>query len=142
MKFRIKHLLLIPAIVLALGAVADYAVVAICDGGYDLTVELDAESAVNVSSVSYLGVNRPHVADSIIASIDDNLKFMERQESVDPFVIRVGHSCRRSLFGRTWGHVQEYSHIVVVLHHPDGSRTIHRLTVPDRKQSRRVVVEG
>lgn len=141
MRFRVTHILAGMAIVFALLAAADFGVVAVCDGWYDLTVEIDSDAAARVSSVSYLAVHRLRMADAVVASIDDHLEFMEHQDSIAPFVIRVGHSHRKSLF-RTWGHVQEYSHVVVVLHHADGSRAIHRLPVPHRDHSRRIVVTG
>jgi len=118
----------------------EFASVSVCDGWYDLTVEVDAESATGVSRVSYMPVNQRDMADAIIATVDKQMQFMEHQTGVAPFTVNVGFSYRASNLGRTWGHVQEYSHIVVVLHRDDGSRSVHCLAVPHRDDSRHIVV--
>ncbi len=128
-------------VVLAL-AFYDFVFVAVCDGWYDLTVEVDAESATGVSRVSYMPANQREVEGAIVAAIDNHLQFMEHQAGVAPFTVNVGFSFRASGLGRTWGHVQRYSHIVVVLHRDDGSRSVHCLAVPHRDDARLVVVTG
>lgn len=112
----------------------------IADGWYDLTVEVSPEIAEGVSQVSYLCANDAEMADAITASIDEQLRFMEHQTTAGPFTVSVGFSFRGSALGPTWGHVQEYSHIVVVLDYADGSRVVHRLGIPHREESKLIVV--
>ncbi len=110
----------------------------ICCGWYDLTVEIDREFAPNVSRVSYMGANRG-LSEAVIASVDEYLEFMDHQDSVEPIILPVGFSYREVL-GQTWGDVQEYSDVIVVLHHDDGSKEVHRLEVPHRDDTRRILV--
>ena len=127
-------------IVLGVCVFREFATVAYCDGSYDLTVEIDEDSATGVTSVSYLGANGSDMADSFIAMLDELSESMEHRESAEQFAVHVGFSYRASNSGRTWGHVQEYSHLIVVLHQDDGTRVVHRLTVPHRDDSRHIVV--
>lgn len=139
-KRRVAYFLFAVAIGVTLLIALNVGQEAICDGWYDLTVEVDADSAANVSSVSYLGVNGTDAADAVVASISDYLEFMKHRDSASPFVVSVGFSYRESALGRRSGYVQEYSHVIVVLHHNDGSMEIHRLEIPDREVSRQIVV--
>ena len=68
------------------------------------------------------------------------VKYMKHQDSVEPFRVMVGISCRASNFGRTWGNEQQFSHVIVVLQHVDGSCTVHRVEIPSREVSRRILV--
>ena len=111
-----------------------------CDGWYGLTVVIEENAARNVSGVSFLPVSRADMADAIVDSIDEQLRIMEYQDSVDPFTVKVGFSYRESILGRRWGHAQEYSHIIVVLHDDNEPRRLHRLVIPHRDDSRRITV--
>jgi hypothetical protein len=136
---RVAAILL--AVVLGAFAFYEFAVVAVCDGWYGLTVEVDPEMAGDVSRVSYVGANNEEMARSLVAMVDDLNRSMDERDSADPFLVNVGFSFRASnLLGRTWGYGQQYSHIVVVLHRTDGSRTVHLLPVPHRNDSKRVIV--
>jgi hypothetical protein len=120
--------------------VYEFAFVNVCDGSFNVTVEIDAESAKDVSRVSYLPIRRAQMDKTPDDSYLNQVKFMEHQDSVEPFAVRVGISCRESNLGRTWGYVQQYSHLIVVLQHADGSRAVHRVEIPTRDGSRRIVV--
>ena len=120
--------------------VYEFAIVKVCDGWLDVTVEIDAESAKDVSRVSYILINQSQMASTLGDSLDVELKLAHHQDSVEPFTVRVGTSCRESNLGRTWGYAQQYSHLIVVLQHADGSRIVHRLAIPSRDGSRRISV--
>ena len=117
-----------------------FAPVEVSDGWYDLTVEIDADCAAGVSLVSYLPADNRDMADAIVATVDNQFRFMEHQDTVEPFTVNVGFSLRASKFGLTWGHRQQYSHLIVVLHRDDGSRVLHRLAIPHRDDSRKIIV--
>lgn len=115
--------------------------VAVCDGSYQLQIELEPEAASGVSSISYIGVGSADVAEDVTRSIDKQLQFMEHIEPVAPFNVAVMFSYR-SRFGETWGDTQKFSHIVVVLHQEDGGTSTHILPVPHRDISRHLVVSN
>ena len=136
---RVAAILL--SVVLGCFAFYEFAIVAVCDGWYDLTVEIDPELAGDVSRVSYVGASNEDMAESLVPMVDDLNGSMGERDSVDPFLVNVGFSFRVSNpLGRTWVYGQQYSHIIVVLHRTDGSRAVHLLPVPHRNDSRRVIV--
>ncbi len=112
----------------------------VCDGSFDVTIEIDAESAKDVTRVSYLPIRRAQMDNTPDDSYVNQVKFMEHQDSVEPFTVLVGTSCGASNLGRTWGHVQQFSHVIVVLQHVDSSRKVHRVEIPTRDGSRRIIV--
>lgn len=112
---------------------------AYCAGQYELTVDVDSDLAGGIREVAYVGVSNAKTADSMSPEIDSFLDSMNREPAV-PFVVQVGFSYRESMLGRTWGHVQEYAELIVVLIRNDGSRGVHRLPVPHRNESRRIFV--
>lgn len=121
-------------------AAYEFAFVKVCDGSFNVTVEIDAESAKDVSRISYLPIRRAQMDKTPDDSCVNQVKFMEHQDSVEPFTVTVGISCRQSNLGRTWGYVQQYSHLIVVLQHADGSSRVHQLEIPTRDGSRRIIV--
>lgn len=121
-------------------AVYEFAIVKVCDGSFNVTVEIDTELAKDVTRVSYMPVRQTQMDNTPGDSYVKQVKVMEHQDSVEPFTVRVGISCRASNLGRTWGHTQQYSHLIVVLQHVDGSNKVHRVAIPSRDGSRRIVV--
>lgn len=114
---------------------------AICDGSYDLTVEISSGIDDSVSGISYLCVNNDEMAEAVLRAADTEIPLMSHRATKDPFTVNVGISYRRSGLGRTWGDVQQFSHIVVVLHRDNGSRDTYCVAIPRREKSRRVVVD-
>ncbi len=116
-----------------------------CDGSYDLTVEIAPESAVGVSSISYMCASNETGVDKIIADFQDVGPFaeLEHQATVEPFTVNLWFSYRVSqLSGRDLGYTQHVSYIVVILHREDGSSLIHRLEIPHRHDSRHLIVDS
>lgn len=134
---RIAAILVI--LLLAGFAVYEFAIVKVCDGSFNVTVEIDAELAKDVTRVSYMPVRQTQMDNTPDDVYIKQVKFMEHQDSVEPFKVRVGTSCRASNLGRTWGHVQQFSHVIVVLQHLDGASTAHRMAIPSGDGSRRIV---
>ena len=118
----------------------EFAIVAVCDGSYELTIEVDTELAREVTSISYVGVSQRDVS-SIVAAGPSNPEFVEIPDRATPFAIHVGTSERASnLLGHTWGYVQQYSHIVVALRYSDGTQTMHVLPIPHKDVSTRLTM--
>ena len=136
-----KRIAAILVILMLAGFVAfEFAFVKVCDGSFNVTVEIDAELAKDVTRVSYVPVNQAQIDDTPVESYVRQVKFLEHQDSVEPFKVRVGTSCRASNLGRTWGHTQQFSHVIVVLQHLHGSSTVHRMAIPSGDGSRGTVV--
>ena len=74
--------------------VYEFAFVNVCDGSFNVTVQIDAESAKDVSRISYLPIRRAQMDKTPDDSYVNQVKFMEHQDSVEPFTVRVGTSCR------------------------------------------------
>lgn len=116
---------------------------AVCDGHYDLTVELDAALAARTKSISYIAVHGEDTAKAVIAAIrHHDCRELQHQNSAAPIVIPVGIRYHVSWLGRRWGDVQEYSHFIVVLTLLDGSEEVHCLTIPHRDISGQIVVNS
>jgi hypothetical protein len=127
-------------IVLAVGVNVLLSDHAVCDGFYDVTVQLAPDYNPGATSLSYICCHDSEEADAVLQSLDDRLAVdATNKPSVAPFDIQTGVSWRRSL-GYTWGYYRQYSEIVLVLHRADGTRVVHRLPIPDRKESRQIVV--
>lgn len=141
MRFRVQHIMLATAALAVILFALDYSQVAICDGWYDIRVECDEEASAQIEGVSFIGVNGFDTANIVLNAVGDHLSEMNDLDSAPPFDMRVGHSHRASMFGRTWGHVQEYSHVVVVLFLAEGSKEVHCLTVPHRNEAKQITID-
>lgn len=136
-----KRVAAILIILLLAGFVAyEFAFVKVCDGSFRVTVEIDAESAKDVTLVSYMPIRLAQMDSTPDDVYVNQVKYMEHQDSLEPFTVRVGTSCRASNLGRTWGHVQQFSHVIVVLQRIDSSGTVHRVKIPSRDDARRTVI--
>lgn len=113
---------------------------AFCDGSYELTIEIDAEASAGLKDIAYVGAGSHQLAEDMLLSIDEYLETMKHKSSASLFVVPVGFSYRESMLGHKWGHTQEYSDLIVVLFRHDGSRSVHRLPIPHRADSRLVFV--
>jgi hypothetical protein len=112
---------------------------AIRDGKYEVRVEIAPEVAEGVTRVSYVCAAYLSMAENIVESLDEYVGILDQVNAV-PFSIRVGHSYYRSGLGRTWGHVQISSHLVVVLERENGLRQVHCVKIPDWEESNQVVI--
>ena len=139
-----KKAVAVAILVVFVAAIAFYelGIAMICDGSYDLTVEFAPDAARGVSGVSFVCASNAEMADAIVAAVEKRSDFseMENRKTAEPFEVTVGFSYRESNLGRKWGYVQQFSHIVVVLHRVDGTRAVHQLAIPNRNESRRIVV--
>lgn len=117
--------------------------IAVCDGHYDLTVELDAALAARTKSISYIAVHGEDTAKAVIAAIrHHDCRELQHQNSAAPIIVPAGFSYRVSWLGSRWGDVQYYSHLIVVLSLVDGSEEVHCLTIPHRDITRQIVVNS
>ena len=111
-------------------------------GSYELTVEIDTDLANDVKQISYLGADSLENAESYLTMLSDLKNSMEYRDSTEQFVIDVNFTFHQSKFGPPKRDRQEYSHLLVVLGYGDGSTSTHRVEIPHRSQSRRVVVSS
>ena len=138
MKRQIAILFGVPLVLLAL---YDCGVVAVCDGSYRLTVDIDPEISADIANIRYIGYHSTEMGDALQANIDGNLLEVNQPEELsDSFKVSVGTTLRYTTFGYDWMDVQQYSEMIVVLFRDDGTRSVHRLEVPHRDITRRVVV--
>jgi len=122
-------------------AFAEFVTVAVCDGWYDLVVDISPELTDDAQAIAFVGANNSDMAQSFTSAVDDMLPHFEKSDSTEMLTLNVGFSYRASgLLGRTWGHVQEYSHVVVVISRSDGTRNVYIAPVPHRDDSKHIVV--
>ena len=140
MKKQTALLFGIPLLLLVL---CDFSSVSICDGSYQLIVEIEPKIAADESQIYYIGYHGSELGDKLQANIDNELSFMNQPEDIaDSFQVGVRTTIHRSPLGRTWGYVQQFSEMIVVLLHEDGTRSVYRLEIPQRDISRRVVLSA
>ncbi len=114
---------------------------AVRDGWYELHVKIAPELMPGATRNSYLGVHNKTEADAVLANVENELPFIESQPNPDSFDVNIGFSFRASyLFGKRKD-TQEFSHLIAVLGRPDGSRDIYLVPVPDRRQSKQIVID-
>ena len=122
-------------------AFAEFANVAICDGWYDLVVDIAPELSADAESIAFVGANNADMATSFGNAVDDMLPHFDKSDSTETFTLNVGFSYRAfCLLGRTWGHAREYSHVVVVISRSDGTHDVYIAPVPHRDDSKHIVV--
>jgi|GEM_PF-4582532 len=122
-------------------AFAEFVNVAICDGSYDLVVDISPELTHDAQAVAFLGANNSNTTDAITNAVDEMLPHFEQSDSIETLTLNIRFSFRASgVLARTWGHVQEYSHVVVVISRSDGTRDVYTVPVPHRDDSTHIVV--
>lgn len=132
--------LIIAILAAALAIYYEFGTAAYADGSYEVMVDFELTSPEDISSIFYIPVNDDELARQITHDIPKHLEYMEHLKSAEPFVINAGFSYRMSPLGRRWGHVQEFSHLIVVVKYNDGSSETHKLQVPHRDQQTHIVV--
>lgn len=136
-----RVVLTVPLLLTGWFAFSEFVNVAVCDGWYDLIVEISPELFANAESIACVGASNADMAASYAVADDEMWPDVEKSESSHSLTLHVGFSCRASgLLGRTWGHVQQYSHVVVVISRSDGSREVYIAPVPHRDVSKHIVV--
>ena len=130
--------------IITLILVIEFGCKSICDGSYDLTVEVVSTSSSPIAAVSCEGFGKVEQAQELLEYLPPP-ETKTYSASADPFtgaplVVLIPLSFRMSPSGRTWGDTQ-FRGLLVIVQYRDGKRVGKALEIPHRRESRSITVE-
>jgi hypothetical protein len=140
LRYRLRTLLLLTAVIAFGLFVVDNLSVAVWDGSFELTVRIDNVQSAKLERLAYSVEPKRDLAEWVAAHPTENVDRFESVEDLNgPFVVRVNCYGRESTFGRELSY-GEFECLIVKARFVDGTERIDILEIPKGRHARSMTV--